>query len=302
MKTRNSNKLTFLALALLVFTSINSYAASTPIFVSTDWLAKHMNDKHVIVVDMTMGGMQYERFHIPGAIRLGYGEIIKRRKDRVSVRLSNDQLAKVLGQAGISADSHVVIYDDMGGMNAGRLFWEMERIGHNKVSVVQGGLVTWILEHRKVTNKPTARKPVTHTKFTAVRANEAMMADVIKASNDKQITLLDVRSDEEYLGHPRMPRSGHIPGAKWWPWEDNVNFEKGFTLVEAGKINQALAKVGVKDKKQPVIVYCRSGHRASQAYLTLRSLGYENVKLYDGSMAEYARVKSNPLVLGKQPK
>ncbi|GMR08912.1 MAG: rhodanese-like domain-containing protein [Gammaproteobacteria bacterium] len=293
--------LAILTMSALLFMSTGVMAGSTPVFVSTDWLAKHINDKDVIIVDMTMGGMQYNRFHIPGAIRLDYGEIVKRRRDRVSVRLSNDELARVLGGAGISADSYVVIYDDMGGLNAGRLFWEMERIGHKKVSVVQGGLVTWILEYRKVTNKPTVRKPVTHKKFTAGRNNEAMMLDVVKASNDKQVTLLDVRTDMEYVGNPRMPRTGHVPGALWWPWMDNVAFEKGFILVEEDKINQSLARLGVKDKKQPVIVYCKSGHRAAQAYLTLRSLGYENVKLYDGSMDEYARVRTNPLVMGKQP-
>ncbi len=302
MKIYFHRLLTILTMSVLMFMSAGVMAGSTPVFVSTDWLAKHMNDKDVIIVDMTMGGMQYNRFHIPGAIRLDYAAIVKRRRDRVSIRLSNDELARVLGGAGISADSYVVIYDDMGGLNAGRLFWEMERIGHNKVSVVQGGLVTWILEDRKVINKPTARKPITHTKFTAGRANEATMLDVVKASNDKQVTLLDVRTDMEYLGNPRMPRSGHVPGALWWPWLDNVDFEKGFILFEEGKINQTLAKLGVKDKKQSLIVYCKSGHRASQAYLTLRSLGYENVKLYDGSMDEYARVRTNPLVMGKQPK
>jgi thiosulfate/3-mercaptopyruvate sulfurtransferase len=166
---------------------------------------------------------------------------------------------------------------------------------------VQGGLVAWILEHRKVTNKPARRKPVSYQIKGKGRANEAVLADVIKASNDKTATLLDVRSDREYLGHPRVPRSGHVPGAQWWPWEGNVNIEQNFYLTDSNKISETLAKIGVKDKKQPLIVYCRSGHRAAQSYLTLRNLGYENVRLYDGSMAEYSKIKSNPLTLGSKP-
>jgi thiosulfate/3-mercaptopyruvate sulfurtransferase len=268
--------------------------------VTTDWLEKHKDDQGVVLVDMS-DYMQYSRFHIPGAIHLDYSDIVMRRKrDKVSVRLSGDHLFKVLGAVGISANDHVVLYDDTGGLNAGRLFWELERIGHKKISIVDGGQVKWILEGRKVTNKSTERKPVVYQASDQGRDNEAFIADVMDFDN-REVTVLDVRSDREYAGHPRIPRSGHIPGAKWWPWEDNLDIENAFVLSKTEIVNKKLQKLGVTDKKQPLLVYCRSGHRAAQSYLTLRNLGYENVKLYDGSMAEYSLNKNNPLKKGMLP-
>lgn len=269
---------------------------AAPIYVEHDWLAKNLGDKNIVVVDMTADGVQYLRFHIPGAVRLSYQDIVTKRKDKVSVRVPDAHLYKVLGSLGISRDKYIVIYDDMGGLDAGRLFWELERIGHPKVSVLRGGLVKWVLAAHRVDNKPLKPTVVKYKSGKSGRDNEASLDSI---RNDKTSVLLDVRSIEEYTGHPRYPRSGHIPGAKWWPWETNVDFEHGFVPHSNEVLQAALATLDVKDKAKPVILYCRTGHRASQSYLTLRSLGYTDVKLYDGSMAEYASKRELPLQKGK---
>ena len=100
---------------------------------------------------------------------------------------------------------------------------------------------------------------------------------------------------EEYNCQPRNKRSGHVPGAKLWSWDRSVAFDKGFTRKPVPELMASLEVAGVTDKTKPVITYCRSGHRASQSYLTLRALGFEDVRLYDGSMLEYERDKSAPL-------
>jgi thiosulfate/3-mercaptopyruvate sulfurtransferase len=284
-------------LLVLMSVSISSFAADNSLFVDTDWLASHKDDKNIVVVDMS-GSTQYQRFHVPGAVHLDYGDLVMRRRDGVSVRVPDSHLVKVLGGIGINADSHVVIYDDIGGLNAGRLYWELERFGHKKISVVRGGLVKWILEGRKVTNKPV--KPVVTAYVPAGKGkeNNIDMQDVLKLSTNGSAVLLDVRSEDEYLGHPRYPRTGHIPGSLWWPWENNVDFDNAFVNKDDKTVQSVLDKLGIKDKNEELIVYCRSGHRAAQAYLTLRELGYENVKLYDGSMAEYSMHKGNPLEKG----
>ena len=102
------------------------------------------------------------------------------------------------------------------------------------------------------------------------------------------------------MGDSKKKKGGHVPGAKWWPWQQGVDFANGFARADKKKIEQLLQKAGVYNKKKPVIVYCRSGHRASQTYLTLRSLGYEKVKLYANSMNEYGRSGSK-LIQGKNP-
>lgn len=283
-------------LALMFLLCMHQTVNAAPIYVEHDWLAKKLDDKNIVVVDMTADGVQYLRFHIPGAVRLSYQDIVTKRKDKVSVRVPDAHLYKVLGSLGISRDKHIVVYDDMGGLDAGRLFWELERIGHPKVSVLRGGLVKWILAAHRVDNNPVKSLATQYKPDETGRNNEATL-DTIR--NHDSSTLLDVRSIEEYAGHPRYPRSGHIPGAKWWPWEANVDFEHGFVPRSNEVLQGGLTKLGVKDKNKPVILYCRSGHRASQSYLTLRSLGYTDVKLYDGSMAEYASKRELPLQKGK---
>ena len=116
----------FILLIIVLYAGVG-HASS--VMVDTAWLKQHKNDANVVLVDMS-GDPQYQRFHIPGAIYLGYGNLVeKRKKDKVSVRIPDVRLYKVLGLLGISRDSHVVIYDDMGGLHAGRLYWELERIG-----------------------------------------------------------------------------------------------------------------------------------------------------------------------------
>ena len=285
-----------------VLLSYSLMASASSVYVEHDWLAKNLDNKQVLLVDMTTDGVQYLRYHIPGAVRLSYQDIVTRRKDKVSVRLPNAQLAKVLSAIGLKQDQHVVIYDDMAGLDAGRLFWELERIGHKKVSVLRGGLVQWVLAGHKVNNQqvnPIASKYVISGKGID---NEADLEAVAEASIEDKAQLLDVRSQDEYVGHPKYPRSGHIPGAKWSSWEDNVDFEKGFVPKSSDLLMSKLSSLGVKNKTAPVILYCRSGHRASQSYLTMRDLGFSNVRLYDGSMAEYGSKTRLPLIKGMSEK
>jgi len=286
------NRILLLVLSLFMHQTVSA----APIYVEHDWLAGKLGTKNMVVVDMTADGVQYLRYHIPGAVRLAYQDIVTKRKDKVSVRIPDARLHKILGSLGIQRDTHVVIYDDMGGLDAGRLFWELERIGHPSVSVLSGGLVKWVLAGHRVDNKPVKPFAVKYVAGTTKKANEAVLDDI---RNNTSATVLDVRSLDEYVGHPRYPRSGHLPGAKWWPWEANVDFEHGFVPRSDKVLQGELSKLGVNDKNKPVILYCRSGHRASQSYLTLRSLGYNDVKLYDASMAEYASRRELPLKKGK---
>ena len=278
-------------MALLSSTSV--FAA--PVMVDTDWLVKNKKSNNIVVVD-TSDHTQYLRFHIPGAIHIDYSEITyKRRQDKVSVQVPNDYFIKLLGQNGITNDSHIIIYDDMGGLNAGRLFWQLEQIGHKNVSVLNGGLVKWILEHRKVNNKPEKRLPsVYKTNNKNTRDNLAVQSDL----NKEKALLIDARTKDEYIGHPKYPRTGHIPGAVLWDWQENVDFENAFVLKTKQRISKEQKNIDLKDKNKEIIAYCRSGHRAAQTYLTLRNLGFNNVKLYDGSMAEYSRNKKAPLEKG----
>ena len=275
--------------------------SKVPVMVDADWLKGHLHNKSLIVVDMS-DAIQYQRFHIKNAVHLGYHQIVRKLKNGVSLRLVDQQLYKVLGAHGIRPDHYVILYDDIGGLNAARLFWELERIGHEKVSVLDGGLVTWILKGYPVDNRIVRTHPVVY------RANpmkthvpNEISFKALQSLNFKTTTLLDVRSKDEYQGHKKVKKSGHIPGAKWWPWDYSVDFNHGFRHRPDQLLQHSLEKLGVKKTTDKLVVYCRSGHRAAQSYLTLRKLGYKNIKLYDGSILEYSKNPNVVLKKGIQP-
>jgi len=267
--------------------------------VTTEWLAEHGKDANIVLVDMS-DGLQFQRFHIPGAINVPYNALVQN-KNKVSLSIDQATLIKLLGQVGIAQDSYVIVYDDMGGLNAARLLWELDQLDHPKSALVDGGLVKWIREGRPVAFESPKFKSTTYTAKATNQNATATLNDVDPASRAKKTILIDVRTDEEYLGNPKVPRSGHIPGAKWWQWDQGIDVEKGFTLRNEKDINSELATLGLKDKDQPVVVYCRSGHRATQSYFTLKQLGFKNVRVYDGSMKEYEQRKNLPLKMGKEP-
>ncbi len=284
--------------ALFCLTGLPSLASD--LLVDTEWVNKQLKDNKLVLIDMA-DETQYQRFHLVGAINLPFTALVTRQKN-ISMPIPQDKLIALLGKLGVNSDSHVVIYDDMGGLNAARLYWELEQLGHDKVSLMNGGLVKWILEGKPVTNRTAAAlKPTSYMAKKNERRRLAGLQDVAPASRNKETVLLDVRSEDEYKGDPREPRSGHIPGAKWFEWDQAVNFSEGFVQQDEKNLRDKLAQLGVNNNKQPIITYCRSSHRASQTYFTLRRLGFDNVKIYTGSMLEYEQQKDQPLTRGMQP-
>lgn len=288
-------KLLFLLLIL------HSSSALSSFLIETDWLKKNLNSSAIRLIDMS-DNTQYQRFHIPGALHLPYSAINKHNKQGVSISIGRENIIKLLGLLGVNNNQHIIIYDDMGGLHASRLFWELEKIGHKKISLLNGGLVKWILEGNKVNAVASSLKS-THYKLTTnmARDNAASYTQIKESSFLKGNVLLDVRSKDEYVGQIRYPRSGHIPGAKWLEWQEAVDFEKAFTMKKHSALKQQLNEIGLTDTKTPVTLYCQSGHRAAHSYFILRNLGYDKVRLYDGSMGEYYKIKSAPLNKGTNP-
>jgi len=285
----------FLLLAIL---SLNLQAA--PVMISSSWLAEHLNDDNIVIVDMSTDSTQFERFHLPTAQHLPYKYLTKRNKQGVSLRTDDVTLMRIFGVLGISNDTHVIIYDDMAGLDAGRLFWELERIGHPEVSVLKGGLVTWILEGRMVTNQTSKPKQTTYNANKQSNNNEATLDSIQITLKESDRRLIDVRSEPEYIGQIKEPRSGHLPGAIHWPWDQTVDFKKGFISKPSQQLLTSLKTQGI-DITTPVTTYCRSGHRAAQSYLSLRAMGFTDVQLYDGSMSEWSQHKNLPITQGKTP-
>ncbi|MDH5183932.1 MAG: sulfurtransferase [Gammaproteobacteria bacterium] len=289
-----------ISISVVFFILFSPAIYASQMLIDIDWLIQHKNDKDIVIVDMSSDYTQYQRFHIPGARYLSYSMMNQAGKDRVSYAIQPQQLQQLLGYQGIKRDSHIIIYDDMGGLNASRFYWQLEQINHPKVSVLNGGLVSWIRQGHPVSGEIIEPRKVNYVAKNINTVNLATLDDVLKSSNSA--SLLDARSTEEYVGNPRYKRSGHVPGAISYSWDNSVDFDKAFTLKNKKQIASLLKQAGLsEDKNKPVIAYCRSGHRAAHAYFTLKLLGYKNIKLYDGSIAEYERTNSAPLKIGKQP-
>lgn len=287
---------------LFLFLFLNSSFAfsSQTLLVDINWLKKNLNSSSVRLIDMS-DSTQYQRFHIPGATHLPYEVINIRNKKDVSFSVGKNQIIKILGLLGIQSQDHVVIYDDMGGLHAGRLFWELEKAGHKNISLLNGGLVKWILAGNKVTADAKSIKATQYVAATSGRKNTTDVEEILSSKFNNKNILLDVRSKEEYVGHPRYPRSGHIPGAKWLEWSDAVDFENAFKIKNQKTLKKQLQQIGISKTDTPITLYCQSAHRASHSYFTLRQLGFKNVKIYDGSMSEYSKIKSAPLIKGITP-
>ncbi len=289
---------TFFLFATLIFAHL-SYGAEDAVFVKTDYLASHPN---AVIVDMS-ASEQYSRFHLPGAIWVNYSWLIRPNKQKVNLSGGPQYTAFVLSKLGIKPSDDVLIYDDSADLNAARLLWELKKLNHAKVHLLNGGLVQWALEGRTLTqknirlNETTYLAPFNHSS----KKLTANLEDVKKAIEDDKIRLIDVRSKEEYMGSVKEPRSGHIPTAINWEWSNAVAFEQGYQEKPAQQIQNQLNALGLRDKKQAIILYCNTGHRAARAWATFTNLGYQNVRVYDGSIQEWMINPKNPLKRGTQP-
>jgi len=290
----------FTALLFLVFIVSHSAHANEPLFVSAKWVNKHQ-DK-LVLIDLSSQN-SYQKFHLPNAIWINYDWLI-RPQNGLALSGGPNYMQLVLSELGIKRDDHIVIYDDMGNLDASRLYWELNKLQHPKVNILDGGTVQWILEGFAVTQSVPERLPKSQYKLpdtTLTDTLTANKAEVLAAIKDNAITLLDIRTEAEYVGHPKQKRSGHIPTAQWFDWTLAVNTANGFQQSEEKALLNQLADIGIQDEKQAIIVYCNSGHRAARSITMLQSLGFHNVKLYDASMQEYGIDENLPLKLGKQP-
>ena len=288
----------FLILALAAF-AWGSLWAIEPL-VSTDWLAENHQRSDVRVVEVSVNPGVFEQGHIPGAVNFRWhSDLVDTvRRDLVS----QEKFEALLSGAGITHDTHVVLYGDHNNWFAAWGAWVFDQFGHEKVSLLDGGRKKWELERRPVSTMP-ASHPRTNYQVSNSRPElRARLADVLDVvEGDAEFDLIDIRSPDEYSGRVIAPagvqelavRAGHIPGAVNVPWNKAVNEADG-TFLPADKLRKLYADAGV-DGSRPIITYCRIGERSSHTWFLLRHiLGYE-VKNYDGSWTEYGNAVGVPI-------
>lgn len=257
------------------------------ILVTTDWLAEHIDDPNVVVVD-TDDPSEYAEGHIPGASNPPDNYYKTSLEDRTHIQ-GPEQFAATMSSLGIGDDSLVVAYDRTGGLYALRLMWALHYYGHTNVKMLDGGYQRWVADGRETTTEATVVDGSSaFTPREPDRSIYADMNDVLEAIGDDDATLLDVRTDGEWDGSNKRggKRGGRVPGAIHLEW---VNFHTGGeipTLKTADEIRGLLDEHGASTEGS-VITYCQGGIRAAQAYWVLKLVGAERVRNYDASWREW---------------
>ncbi len=263
------------------------------LLIETDELAKIMSQSNVRVVDGVDAGT-YNRAHIPGAVNIFYQLLatLKTRKEN-GFPASPQDAEKIFGEAGIDANTLVVVYDGGEGPIASAVWFALDFFGHKNVKVLNGGFRKWVKESRPVTQDAAK---VEKKKFTAAPHPEKVIALEGVKKRDKNTVLADTRSFKEFIGQDVVPgaaRGGHIPGAVQLEW---TNFADSLeTFKSADDIKKVLEKKGItKDTK--VITYCQIGlGRSTMMAMAMKLAGYDNVLEYSGSWEEWAADPRLPL-------
>jgi thiosulfate/3-mercaptopyruvate sulfurtransferase len=262
--------------------------------VGTDWVAAHAKDTNVRVVEVDIETSAYQEGHVPGAISWSWNKQLcdTVRRDILSPRA----FEALMSESGIGNSTTVVLYGDNNNWFAAWAFWQMKIYGHGDVRLMNGGRRKWIAEGRELsTDVPTLHR----TAYNAAKPDlslRALLPQVQAATEKRSVSLVDVRSPQEFSGEilapPGLPetcqRGGHIPGAHSIPWGKACR-EDG-TFLSYDELKHLYASEGV-DGSRPVIAYCRIGERSSHTWFALKYLlGYRDVKNYDGSWTEWGNL------------
>jgi len=274
--------------------------------VSTDWIAEHLNEPGLKIVESDEDVLLYDSGHIRGAVKVDWHTELNDTVTRDYV--DGEGFAKLMSAKGISRQDTVVIYGDKSNWWAAYALWVFTLFGHPDVRLMNGGRNLWQAEGREITrDKPD----ITPSDYPVVQRSD----EAIRAFKDDVLThlgenpLIDVRSVPEYTGErthmPDYPeegalRGGHIPTAASVPWAKAAADDGRFkTRPELETVYQDEAGLTPGDD---VIAYCRIGERSSHTWFVLTHLlGYEHVRNYDGSWTEWGNAVRVPIVKGEQP-
>ena len=277
----------------------------TDALVSTQWVADNLNTPGYRLVEVDVDTTQYDAGHIPGAIAFNWQTQLQDQVARDII--SQEGIEQLLSEAGVTPDTHILLYGDNNNWFAAYALWLLNYYGHEKVSLIDGGRKKWLAENRP-TSTDAVSYPKTSYKVSKINKQYRSDRDAIKASLGKPgFALVDVRSPAEYVGDIIAPpgmsetaqRPGHIPSAANIPWAQAVAEDGTFKSVD--ELKALYGGKGITGDKDEIVAYCRIGERSSHSWFALKYiLGYQNVKNYDGSWTEWGNLIGNPIKKGPE--
>jgi thiosulfate/3-mercaptopyruvate sulfurtransferase len=264
--------------------------------VSTEWLAKHLNDPNVVVLHVADSQSDYKRGHIPGARFLAMSKIAENSGPLNAELPSVDQLTRVFSEAGVGDNTRVVLYATNWFPNAARAWFTLDYLGHSdKAALLDGGIEQWLAEDRPTSSEIPKFAAATFTPH--VRESVRALLDEVKHSvesttAEEQEQIIDARPARRYT-------AGHLPGAANLYWQDTLVSEDHPVFQAPEKLRALYASRGIMPGKK-IVTYCEIGLQASHAYFLARYLGYE-AAMYDGSYQEWS-AENLPVIKGEAKK
>ncbi|MEO6955389.1 MAG: sulfurtransferase [Antricoccus sp.] len=273
--------------------------------VSTSWLADHLDEPNIVIVESDEDVLLYETGHIPGAVKVDWHLDLNDTVTRDYV--DGERFAKLMSAKGIGRNTTLIVYGDKSNWWAAYAMWVFTLFGHPDVRLLDGGRALWQAEDRPMT---TDAPTITPTEYPVVTRDDnqirAFKEDVLGHFGSP---LIDVRSPQEYTGErthmPDYPeegalRGGHIPTAESVPWA-RAAAEDG-TFKSRGELESIYQDEKSLSPSDDVIAYCRIGERSSHTWFVLHHLlGFEKVRNYDGSWTEWGNAVRVPIVKGEAP-
>jgi thiosulfate/3-mercaptopyruvate sulfurtransferase len=251
------------------------------------WLASHLDDPNLVILD-ARGNMPYRLGHIKNAKPLGVEHVISIADNGANLVIDQPIAEKVFTELGIDNSKTVVVYGEYGDPSAARVVWTLMYHGHPNVKLLDLGFSQWQKAGLPITRKillPSATAQFKSKINSTIRAD----AELIKEAkqNDPNVVIVDARTPQEHF-------QARIPGSILHNWEEGLAYTSVDKMIKSkAELQKDFEQKGITKDKE-IICYCHSGTRASHKYLQLKQAGFENVRMYDGSIIDWAQ-RHNPL-------